>query len=803
MTQNTIYNRIFSFSFLILSFPLSVSAGTTPDWQVDDISYSIAMRDVFKEIQDGQRYAVPLGIRLPVRHTWPGGYAYGSVFFGELHNATLTADHFLGASGYHDTDYDFYEQNGKYFAVIYDVSDALTSEEYNRIKDWFETGSPGSRPPTRWGIIYFEVGPREVKECCSSVLFLPGFKGSELYVDDDRVWPPDPLSNDIEQMRFGADGLSAEHVVVGDIVESAYGVDVYGNFAGFMDDLVATGTIKEWRPFSYDWRHVPSRFLNNPVLKRGNEQVKLLTVIQDMAEVSDTGKVTIVGHSMGGLLGKALVKYMDELGLEHLIDSLVTVGTPQLGTPQAIPALLHGEGEEILFGIIMNKAKVRAVANTMPGAHTMIPAYDYYGYPLEASVIFDAMSPLLASWRGYWGISIGSFIPLLNFLRGSGPDRVRPDMYDLQKPEVLQSSLVTTGTSFPYELNRYTLPGNVRGVQIAGWGLPTLKAIKYVEDDGELDYRPLFTIEGDDTVVYPSALYASTSERYYVNLDKYNDLKPNRQHRDFLSAEPVQNILLNVFHNVQLIPLDNFVSLLKPVVPPDMSHLILSVHSPMDVSVTDSRGNFTGVNPNQETDADIYLIKNDIPNSSYRHHGEGKYLIVPSDGQYSFSFTGTGTGFANIELEQQQGESQTLIMDFKDVSVVEGMKASLVISSWVSSSTALIVDIEGDGVADKRIFEDGRIEDVSDWRQSLLEFRNLVNSDVKNKLAKGTLLVLATTIEKAGSKSVKYKVMEGIVNAGIKLIKISPTKSVLGSTLVNSLVTLLEEIKKSYLNEIT
>lgn len=86
-------------------------------------------------------------------------------------------------------------------------------------------------------------------------------------------------------------------------------------------------------------------------------------------------------------------------------------------------------------------------------------------------------------------------------------------------------------------LDAWTPPACVQVIQIAGWGIPTtLSGIAYASTT-----KPVFctgicphglaltantTIDGDGTVVVPSALWMSTTTgavNYWVDLQKYNE----------------------------------------------------------------------------------------------------------------------------------------------------------------------------------------------------------------------------------------------------------------------------------------
>ena len=59
------------------------------------------------------------------------------------------------------------------------------------------------------------------------------------------------------------------------------------------------------------------------------------------------------------------------------------IGTPQLGTPQAIGSILHGDGEGILGGIIADRRDMCFVAQNMQSAFNLLPSYQYFKKVLD------------------------------------------------------------------------------------------------------------------------------------------------------------------------------------------------------------------------------------------------------------------------------------------------------------------------------------------------------------------------------------------------------------------------------------
>jgi pimeloyl-ACP methyl ester carboxylesterase len=122
------------------------------------------------------------------------------------------------------------------------------------------------------------------------------------------------------------------------------------------DDLLRFGIFK-WRPMhemlakTFSKRGV--RFI--PVLGRGGGALAdQVTRAQAFVErhpewVKDTGPHHFLGHSTGGLVGRALAHTLNEKGRIH---SLTTIGTPHLGAPLAHQALAVPSTRPLLHGAL-------------------------------------------------------------------------------------------------------------------------------------------------------------------------------------------------------------------------------------------------------------------------------------------------------------------------------------------------------------------------------------------------------------------------------------------------------------------
>jgi len=220
-----------------------------------------------------------------------------------------------------------------------------------------------------------EAPPSCTQDCFSNVLFLPGVKASRLYRpqtvggEENKLWEPGG-NGDIEDLFLNPDGTSIrDDVYTRDILDAHFSFgngDVYKEFSDFMKDEVGTGLINAWEPAPYDWR-----LALDDILKSGaqtGDNISYLTAtdtpyiiqqLKNLAATSKSGKVTIIGHSNGGLVAKALVDKLRETEEEDLVDKIIFVGVPQTGTPKAIAVLLHGYQEALLQGLLVKTSTAR------------------------------------------------------------------------------------------------------------------------------------------------------------------------------------------------------------------------------------------------------------------------------------------------------------------------------------------------------------------------------------------------------------------------------------------------------------
>ncbi|HBR79013.1 MAG TPA: hypothetical protein DEA46_01130, partial [Candidatus Moranbacteria bacterium] len=495
-------------------------------------------------------------------------------------------------------------------------------------------------------------------------------------------------------LYLNSDGISVNNEIYTkdeDIIDRAYNKIVYRDFMSYMDILVADNTIKEWKPIPYDWRLPLQSTVDDGIRLEDGKLIDLLEEVQKLAENSNTGKVTIIGHSNGGLLGKVLIDRLKNIGKDNLVDKFIMVATPQVGTPKAVAGLLHGSG--LSFPFFLNEKTGRGLAENMSSAYNLLPSKKYFEYAQTPVVEFEEDVKDIYDFREIYGNEIGdkdeldSKDELDKFLTGDEGKRSDPDFDDTDSPNVLNENLLNEANDIHDNLlDKWSAPQGMEVIQIAGWGLDTIAGIKYDDCDivfcpdklSNLDRELVFKKDGDATVVIPSAIIMNDGEIYYVNIEKYNTSNDKyNEHANILEIPQLQEFIKNILNNKR--DLTNYITTIKPEVTDEDESLRYKMHSPVAVHLY-ANNKHTGLIENPNPDSDLVYYEENIPNSYYIEFGETKYLGSPKNGNIRVELVGEDTGTFTFEIDEIKGLNVSKTTTFKDVPVIKDMKAYLDIS---------------------------------------------------------------------------------------------------------------------------
>jgi len=496
-------------------------------------------------------------------------------------------------------------------------------------------------------------------DCFSSVMFLPGLEASRLYVDsleDDegeaQLWEPKTLlSSLIPQLYLDENGKSLrDDIYTRDVIDEGIvpiaGPNIYKSFIRMMDGLKEEGAITDWEAIPYDWRLSIDDILSSGVKTvfgisylQATSTPYIVQELERLAAGSKSGKVTIVAHSNGGLLAKALMMRLEEMGLENLVDKMVLVAVPQVGTPQAAGALLHGFDQGMPtdgVDFIMSPKVARELGRNMSGAYGLLPSDLYFTLVSDPIATFPATStlPELSAATRQFGAAIFGRDSFFDFLRGA-EGRNAAVYADIMSPQVLNAGLLAYAKNLHDRLDAWTPPSSVHVIQIAGWGVDTVKGIRYFQGVRKgkpvIQYDVLTTEDGDNTVVVPSALAIATStanvERYWLDLQLVGSgfFRRTPQHKNILEIPELENGIKQIIKNRSILDGEDFSTSTPPSTNP-IKKLKFSLISPVYAfDMFDDEGNHTGISTSTGQ------IEENIPGTSYRQFGDVKYISVPID----------------------------------------------------------------------------------------------------------------------------------------------------------------------------
>ncbi|MDO8335596.1 MAG: alpha/beta hydrolase, partial [Candidatus Saccharibacteria bacterium] len=417
----------------------------------------------------------------------------------------------------------------------------------------------------------------------------------------------------------------------------------------------------------------------------------VLQELRRLAESSRTGKVTIIAHSNGGLVAKALMQQLGSVETAKLVDKVVFVAVPQIGTPLTVASLLHGE--ELGIAPLLSANASRIIGQNMPGIYNLLPSTSYFSNVTDPVITFDPAT--MSDWTSKYGSIVHDSAGLRAFMTDS--TRTKPVLDDLVTPEINNPVLFDAAQTVHDQLDSWIPPVGVQVVDIAGWGNETFSGIVYKKVRSScvlgtvvcfggyaLTYSPQHVIDGDGTVVTASALWANgaLSTRYWVDLPSYNinnriEATPfGRVHRDILEVPQLRALLANILTATTTAPLPQYISTLAPSFTGTGNRLHFTLHSPLTLGFTDVSGNYTGATATS-------TIFN-IPGVQYEKYGDVQWISIPEDIAGKLVMHGTASGSFTLDAEGTSGNEVMSTTSFEGISSATSTIATIDIDPFVS-----------------------------------------------------------------------------------------------------------------------
>lgn len=596
---------------------------------------------------------------------------------------------------------------GTYTAVFTETSiimigQAETETQRSSLLAWLLPIAHAAEPGSRTFTVTFTIAkPIPEPAGASSVLFLPGIQASRLYTDgllgtEDMLWEPN-INDDVAQLAMAENGTSVNDIYTRDVVNEIFGVlNVYKTFLSMLEDMKEREEIKDFLPFPYDWRYdVQDLVVSGTKYDTGVKSA--IDEIEKLAADSYSNRVTIVAHSNGGLFAKALMIELEGRNIAHLIDKVVFIGTPQLGTPKAIGAILHGYGQKYGGGFISDDATARDVIRNMPGAYALLPS-DAYFEEVGGTVVTNDDKPQTTYLDSY--NNIDTYAKLVDFMTDA--QDTRGDDVSIQVPNTSNAALLQKARDLHRELDSWIAPSSTQVFEIAGVGIATIKAFEYKSFPCSVDVvgllclgggyskpSPVTTVYGDETVVATSAVaYKGDKFTAYVDLQEEGEelFISQREHSNLTESNTVKDYVSSIlkfgYQSESLNIPEDYIEVKR-------RYTIAGVHSPVDILVIDGVGRKLGI--------ELGAYYQEISGAQYIELADSRYVILPA-GEYEIILSGYATGTYSVTLETLSGETTETFGGIFGASTSPSMRGSFDIDD--GEVGRLSIDMNGDDTED-------------------------------------------------------------------------------------------------------
>jgi pimeloyl-ACP methyl ester carboxylesterase len=216
-----------------------------------------------------------------------------------------------------------------------------------------------------------------------AVIYLPGIMGSELVDNAGKVvWGIRPSL--LARQLFFRDVMERLHVKPNDGISASKPVQLPVSLpllSGIepytaLEHRVRRVTVRPEavRAFAYDWRLSIVDAAEQLALLAGRHiagwRAQFMSLPEDERVGRPEPKLTLVGHSMGGLVASWFATMMRDQGGDE-VRLVITLGTPFGGSLNALRVL--STGEQLPLGLFA--ASLRDAAHTMPGVYELLASY--------------------------------------------------------------------------------------------------------------------------------------------------------------------------------------------------------------------------------------------------------------------------------------------------------------------------------------------------------------------------------------------------------------------------------------------
>ena len=404
------------------------------------------------------------------------------------------------------------------------------------------------------------------------IIFLPGVAGTRLYAGRQELWPLPayPTSRDLKAiirremrrlfMNEGGKPLE-EGIKPKDIIRHAdtrlpefwLNVPIYDPFVKRIQTRYEDGrnswNYKEDRNFfvwGYDWR-----------LDNTDHLTALYEFIKNTKLKTQSEKVILIGHSLGGLIARAYaVKNPEDVAM------LISIGSPFAGSPKPFYGLVMG----YTFGnTVANPEDMKALFQNTPSVFQLLPQYDFVTDARSGSRIIPN-SEFFQKIKYPKEVNRTKWINPLVGVFASAP--IRSINETLLRNAKQFYDIV--GTSFDPK----PLDSSVKHYVVIGKGVRTLQGYKMIQSqESSVEYDGVSVVlepiwgDGDGTVPLKSAEIQGAYRTYHI--DHYNPSFLSAEHGALPSNKAVQEVITKFFLSGWAPNNENVLGIIKDILATD------------------------------------------------------------------------------------------------------------------------------------------------------------------------------------------------------------------------------------------
>ena len=460
------------------------------------------------------------------------------------------------------------------------------------------------------------------------IIFIPGIMGSPLYQDNnndnhlsdnEKAWVPfnlpslgnldylllkpngidpsldkadikvSPLRNDppinlVEELNHKP--MDVYKGFFNNLENSGYVIDNYNNNHSEGENLFC---------FTYDWRK--DNTLNAQLLSKFIDSVRNWT---------GSTNVDIIAHSMGGFVSKKCISTSDK----SRIDKIIFIGTPHLGSPEAVTVLLTGELDK--WYDLITEDFVKTLAKNLLSCYQLAPSINYFDPNIKNNI-----SSNIESYSHCFLLSNDFF---------SNGKYTTYEQMNEYLDDHLNQFLNNESESFRESIANIDF-GNIKVFNIVGYNLPTIGQNSV--GPSIIPFKPTICIpsrilNGDETVPLKSAEIINNKvfeNTFYI---------PNVVHRDLASSSQAIEVILGVLKNSTIKDFPQYSKPPQSYAAPN--HIHAQVACPIALDAYDSVGRHTGPLTDSTWEANIpgsIYIPGNLNDST-----SSKTILLPNGNKY-------------------------------------------------------------------------------------------------------------------------------------------------------------------------